>query len=74
MKKLPPRTPWFPASVEPVCPGIYEYVYGPGSTDKGVHRFRFDGGRWFTGPKHEGWETATAFAYRDQWRGLTRPA
>lgn len=66
--KLPKRTPWFPASVKPFRPGVYEIRF---SDDKQWVMLR----EW-TGID---WKTTdgrfTLFGWRgDQWRGLTRPA
>lgn len=66
-------TPWFPASVTPVRRGIYEYQYGPGSHDKRIQRFHWDGVMWRPIGKLAEWTAETAHVYRDQWRGLINP-
>jgi hypothetical protein len=65
-------TPWFPAHVKPVYPGVYEI-----QSDSINWYRRWDGNRWFVGAttkESAAVETIPFFGTPDApWRGLAEP-
>lgn len=70
MNDLPPRTDWYPATIDPVRPGWYECRYFDGDIPQ---LFWFDGILWRHGPDGD----TTYFgnggqdADTESWRGLS---
>jgi hypothetical protein len=61
-------TPWFPGTVKPVRPGVYETAY------RGIRWFRkWDGNRWYVGDETPSvaWKEKSRTAVTGfPWRGL----
>lgn len=68
-------TEWYPASVKPVWPGLYESRLGPQMEDH-IEKRKFDGRVWWIEEVPGVWLLSgfVAFPYA-QWRGLAeKPA
>jgi len=64
-------TPWFPADVMPVRPGVYEVNARPGPWYR-----RWDGRHWFAGdhtPENAASSKCALFMNTNPWRGLAEP-
>ena len=77
------KTKWFPCSVKPVHPGLYEVYFQHLPPDKGGYvtgLCRFSGGRWRkwvtgldTGNSATG-DVRPGFMSGDKWRGIQKEA
>jgi hypothetical protein len=63
-------TPWFPAHVKPVYPGVYEVRFPPGKWYR-----RWDGKRWCVGNRNPEIAANRVLLPVDkrEWRGLAKP-
>lgn len=73
------KTPWFPAGIRPVHPGVYEVHRSGGFCESfGVHKLRWVADHWEyeypLGISSKGDFASMTDRTGDQWRGLTEPA
>jgi hypothetical protein len=63
-------TPWFPAHIKPVYPGVYEVRFPPGTWYR-----RWDGTRWYSGDSDKKIAALSTLkgASPLPWRGLAKP-